>query len=89
METFEQKALDYYGEIVIVKDLIHQAGFGARSIPTYVGEWILSNFVEKGHPNRKSRKQIAEFLGKIFTSQRPKRRNQKQTIQYGNCKSTR
>ena len=43
METFEGKALDYYGEVVINKHLIHEAGFGARAIPTYVGEWILSH----------------------------------------------
>ena len=66
MEQFEQKALDYYGEIVIEKNLIHQAGFGARSIPTYVGEWILSNFVEKGILTEKSRQQIAEFLSKYL-----------------------
>lgn len=66
MESFEQKALDYYGEIVIEKDLIHQAGFGARSIPTYVGEWILSNFVEAGHLTELSRKKIAEFLSKYL-----------------------
>jgi ATP-dependent Lon protease len=66
MEQFEQKALDYYGEIVIEKDLIHQAGFGARSIPTYVGEWILSNFVETGHLTEQSRQKIAEFLAKYL-----------------------
>jgi hypothetical protein len=25
--------------------LIHKAGFASRSIPTYVGEWILYNFL--------------------------------------------
>jgi predicted ATP-dependent Lon-type protease len=44
METFEQKALDYYGEVIINKHLIHEAGFGARAIPIYVGEWILSAY---------------------------------------------
>lgn len=66
METFEQKALDYYGEIVIQKNLIYQAGFGARSIPTYVGEWILSNFIEAGSLTEKSRQRIAEFLAKYL-----------------------
>ena len=66
METFEQKALDYYGEIVIEKNLIYQAGFGARSIPTYVGEWILSNFIEAGSLTEKSRQRIAEFLAKYL-----------------------
>jgi len=44
METFEKKALDYYGEVIINKHLIHEAGFGARAIPIYVGEWILSAY---------------------------------------------
>lgn len=34
---FEQKALEYLTEVVIDKSLIHQAGFGGRAIPTYVG----------------------------------------------------
>ncbi|GAK60185.1 hypothetical protein U27_00076 [Candidatus Vecturithrix granuli] len=45
MESFETKAIDYFGEIIINKALIHQAGFGSRAIPTYVGEWIISHFV--------------------------------------------
>jgi ATP-dependent Lon protease len=68
MEAFEQKALDYYGEVIIDKNLIHQAGFGARSIPTYVGEWILSNFAEKGTLTEKTRQQIADFLAKYLPS---------------------
>jgi ATP-dependent Lon protease len=68
MEKFEQKALDYYGEVIIDKNLIHQAGFGARSIPTYVGEWILSNFAEKGTLTEKTRQQIADFLAKYLPS---------------------
>ncbi len=38
MKTYEQKALDNFGEIVINKLLIHRAGFGSRAIPTYVGD---------------------------------------------------
>jgi len=68
MEAFEQKALDYYGEVIIDKNLIYQAGFGARSIPTYVGEWILSNFAEKGTLTEKTRQQIADFLAKYLPS---------------------
>ena len=66
METFEQKALDYYGEVIINKHLIHEAGFGARAIPTYVGEWILSNFAEDGGLNEQSRQKIAAFLGRFL-----------------------
>jgi ATP-dependent Lon protease len=62
METFEQKALDYYGEVIIDKHLIHEAGFGARAIPTYVGEWILSAYAEDGELTAQSRERIAAFL---------------------------
>jgi len=66
METFEQKALDYYGEVIINKHLIHRAGFGARAIPTYVGEWILSAYAEDGELTEASRDKIAAFLSKYL-----------------------
>ena len=66
MKTFEQKALDYYGEVIINKHLIHEAGFGARAIPTYVGEWILSAYAEDGELTEASRGKIAAFLGKYL-----------------------
>ena len=68
LEPFEQKALDYYGEVIINKHLIHEAGFGARAIPTYVGEWILSHFVQDGELTEASRERIAAFLGKYLPS---------------------
>ena len=46
METFEQKALDYFSEIVINKSFVHSAGFGSRAIPTYVREWIISHYLD-------------------------------------------
>lgn len=66
METFEQKALDYYGEVIINKHLIHEAGFGARAIPTYVGEWILSHYAQDGDLTAESRDKIAVFLTKFL-----------------------
>ncbi len=66
METFEQKALDYYGEGIINKHLIHEAGFGARAIPTYVGEWILSHYAQDGDLTAESRDKIATFLSKFL-----------------------
>lgn len=65
MKSFEQKALDYFGEIVINKSLIHKAGFGSRAIPTYVGEWIIANFVGESQTlSGGSRDQIARFVQK-------------------------
>jgi ATP-dependent Lon protease len=66
MATFEEKALDYYGDVVINKHLIHEAGFGARAIPTYVGEWILSHFAEDGTLTGDSREKIAMFLTRFL-----------------------
>jgi ATP-dependent Lon protease len=66
MEQFEQKALDYYGEVIINKHMIHEAGFGARAIPTYVGEWILSAYAEDGELTEASRDRIATFLGRYL-----------------------
>lgn len=66
MDSFEQKALDYFGEVIINKHLIHEAGFGARTIPTYVGEWILSHFIQEGELTEASRERIAGFLGKYL-----------------------
>ena len=65
-ERFEELALDYYGEVIINKHLIHEAGFGARSIPTYVGEWLLSRFIEDGVLTEASRERIAAFLGRYL-----------------------
>ena len=66
LEPFEQKALDLYGDVIINKHLIHEAGFGARAIPTYVGEWILSHFIQDGELTEASRERIAGFLGKYL-----------------------
>jgi len=66
LEPFEQKALDFYGDVIINKHLIHEAGFGARAIPTYVGEWILSHFIQDGELTEASRERIAGFLGKYL-----------------------
>ena len=66
LESFEQTALDHFGDVIINKHLIHEAGFGARSIPTYVGEWILSHFIEEGQLTENSRDRTAAFLGKYL-----------------------
>ena len=66
MEAFETKARDYFGEIIINKALIHQAGFGSRAIPTYVGEWIISHFVgDEQTLTDESRERIAAFMQKF------------------------
>ncbi|GHP00805.1 hypothetical protein KSF_108520 [Reticulibacter mediterranei] len=63
---FEEKALEYFAEVLINKSLILDAGFGARTIPTYVGEWILSRYVEHGELSDRSRTQVTQFIGKYL-----------------------
>jgi ATP-dependent Lon protease len=69
MLSFEQKAKDYYGEIVINKELFRQAGFGGRAIPAYVGEWILSYYMEDQEElDSSTRSKIAQFVSKFLPS---------------------
>ncbi|MFC1533222.1 BREX system Lon protease-like protein BrxL [Thermodesulfobacteriota bacterium] len=66
MAKFEQKAKDLFAEITINKGLIHQAGFGSRAIPTYVGEWIIAHFVgDDEELTDENRSRIAGFIQKF------------------------
>lgn len=67
MLSFEQKAKDYYGEIVINKGLFRQAGFGSRALPAYVGEWILSHYMaDQEELTTEIRKNVAKFVAKYL-----------------------
>jgi len=66
MAEFEQKAKDLFAEITINKGLIHQAGFGSRAIPTYVGEWIIAHYVgDDEELSEENRSRIAGFIQKF------------------------
>jgi ATP-dependent Lon protease len=65
MEPFENIARNVFSEIIINKSFIHKAGFGARAIPTYVGEWIISHFVGEAEDiDDLSRGKMAAFMKK-------------------------
>lgn len=65
MTNFEKIAEDNFSEIIINKGLIHQAGFGSRAIPKYVGEWIISHYNnDENILNDDARKNIAKFIDK-------------------------
>lgn len=66
MKSFELKARDYYGEVVINKGLMGKAGFGARAIPVYVGEWIISQFIEKDGLTEEGREEIVKIITKYL-----------------------
>ena len=76
METFEQKALDVFSEIVINKSFVHKAGFGSRAIPTYVREWIISHYLDDSTElTEAARQKIAGFVQKYVPD-----KSQKETI---------
>jgi ATP-dependent Lon protease len=76
METFEQKALDVFSEIVINKSFVHKAGFGSRAIPTYVREWIISHYLDESNElTEAARQKIAAFVQKYVPD-----KSQKETI---------
>ncbi|NQT60366.1 MAG: BREX system Lon protease-like protein BrxL [Bacteroidetes bacterium] len=66
MLSFEQKAKDYYGEVVINKGLMGKAGFGARAIPVYVGEWIISQFLDGDELTEDGRSEIVNTISKYL-----------------------
>ena len=66
MESFEQKARDYYGEVVINKGLMGKAGFGARAIPVYVAEWIIGQFLEGDDLTEDGRSEIVSTVTRFL-----------------------
>src|SRR5512139_3995924 len=67
MESFEQKALDNFGSLIINKAFARKAGFGSRAIPVYVREWIVSHYV-RDNPDVSDdvRAEIANFVHKFL-----------------------
>src|SRR5271166_5014641 len=74
MKPFETKAHDFYGEVVINKGLMGKAGFGSRAIPVYVGEWIISQFLEGGEIKEEARQRITEIVSKFLPQKADKNR---------------
>ena len=66
MDSFELKARDFYGEVVINKGLMAKAGFGARAVPVYVGEWIIGQFLRDGDVSEEGRLKIIEIASKYL-----------------------
>lgn len=65
MESFEQKALDNYGSLIINKSFARKAGFGSRAIPVYVREWIVAHYVgDESDLLDEARAKIADFVRK-------------------------
>ncbi|MDC0267838.1 BREX system Lon protease-like protein BrxL [bacterium] len=66
MKEFEAKARDFYGEVVINKALMSKAGFGARAVPVYVGEWIVSQFMQGDELTEEGRGEIVRVVSEFL-----------------------
>jgi len=73
--TYQSKAREVFGEVCIDKFLFIRSGIFARSIPTFVGEWILDRFCPDGRLTPTVQQQIDEFIKKHLP-----RKEQKQEI---------
>ena len=59
---YEEKAQRIFGEVCVNKGLVQQAGFGTRSIPAFVSEWIVTRHAPEGVLNDEARQRIRTFL---------------------------
>lgn len=60
--SFEDKAREIFGEACIDKGLFLNSGMLLRSIPTFVGEWILDRFCPDGILTPETQEQINSFI---------------------------
>lgn len=66
--TFENKVLQFYGEVCVNKGLARRASLGAQSIPMYVSEWIVSRHLVDGQIDEAARQRMREFINKHLPS---------------------
>lgn len=60
--SFEAKAREIFGEACMDKGLFLRSGMIMRSIPTFVGEWILDRFCPDGELTPEAQDQINRFI---------------------------
>lgn len=61
---YEQKAQHLFGEVCVNKALVQQAGFGTRSVPAFVSEWIVTRHAPDGVLDDTVRAKIRTFLNR-------------------------
>lgn len=62
--SYEEKAQQLFGEVCISKGLVQEAGFGTRSIPAFVSEWIVTRNAPDGVLDQAAQERIRAFLNK-------------------------
>ena len=75
--TFESKARSIFGEACIDKGLFLSSGMLQRSIPTFVGEWLVDRFCQGGQLTPESQDQISRFIEEHLP-----RKDQKESIKH-------
>lgn len=83
IKPYEKKALDLFGEVCVNKGLVQQAGFGTRSIPTFVSEWIVTRHAPDGVLNDEVRQRIRAFLNQYLPTRDQKEQLKAQLQQGG------
>ncbi len=63
-KQYEQKAHELFGEVCVNKGLVQEAGFGTRSIPAFVSEWIVTRHTPEGILDEGARQRIRAFLNR-------------------------
>lgn len=64
MLPYEEKAQRLFGEVCVNKGLVQEAGFGTRSIPAFVSEWIVTRNAPDGVLDATAQQRIRSFLNK-------------------------
>jgi len=61
MERYQEKAKEVFDEVCIAKSLVQKMGF-ERSIPSYVGEWLIDHFCPSGDLTNEAKTKIKDFI---------------------------
>lgn len=72
--SYEAKASEHYGEVCVNKGLVRKAGLGARSIPMYVSEWIVSRNAPDGQLDDEARRRMQDFINRHLPAKDEKER---------------
>ena len=67
-DHFKQKVRELFGEVCIDKVLMQKAGLLEKSIPAFVGEWIIDRHCEDGVFNDEAKTKIHRFIKKHLPS---------------------
>src|SRR5579859_1398737 len=75
--SYEEKAQRLFGEVCVNKGLVQQAGFGTRSIPAFVSEWIVTRNAPDGVIDEAAQQRMRAFLNTFLPT-----RDQKEHLKH-------